>query len=719
MHLRRAVSTLLLLMALSVTVRADPITAYIATHAVELIITAILATTSFVLSYVTSRRPKPGDASRPDLQLTTSREGEGVPRVYGNAAVGGKVIWLGGVTTRSVSQGSGKRSGPPTTAYSCSFACLVCENLNNSILGITRIYANGNVLYQRDASGLTGFNPGIEGTPNSAGQYPFDVGLVNARKLQVLLGREDQTTRCPWYTSGGDDADYVAYRGSVVVWFDDMDLTPSYNQIPQLQFEVLNANGTVAEIVTAECNYAGLLSAQINNGAPVVGPMGYIIDGPTPPKSTFELLSIYAPFEAAEVDGKLKFISYPQPSAATVTDGDLAAVLGGREESREEKPVKFAMVGEQSITEVVQRVEVTFFDPAFKYEEATAGYGLQFGAGVATKEVFMPMSSTRTVVRNIASGLLARSRTETDSLSIMLPPKYIKYHPGDVLSIPAPNGQVVDLRIINMEYAPGDPLKVDGVRQLRSQGVGTPDEGTPGTTDGPSAPPLDTIFILSNAPPLVDDHDGFDGIYWAAGPRSIPTADPKPSWTGASLYRNANGSDDANKLYLPLALTRTAAVIGKARTALADGSGVDTTHTVDIEFSYGEGTRTVLGIHNDAFTKTTVANLAILGKEVIQFRDVISDVTSSYPGVVGKVWRLGTIKRGIRDTGAMTGTHAVGEGFVLYSPDSLLRVPLDIIEQDNTWNFKALTLTQQETDADPVAFEYDPDDGTLVLWDTP
>ena len=67
----------------------------------------------------------------------------------------------------------------------------------------------------------------------------------------------------------------------------------------------------------------------------------------------------------------------------------------------------------------------------------------------------------------------------------------------------------------------------------------------------------------------------------------------------------------------------------------------------------------------------------------------------------------------------MTATHAINEGFVLWNPDSLIRVPLDIIEQDNTWNFKALSLGQQEADADPIAFEYDPDDGHMTLWDTP
>ena len=395
----------------------------------------------------------------------------------------------------------------------------------------------------------------------------------------------------------------------------------------------------------------------------------------------------------------------------------LGAVSTGREEQTD-KAIKFALSSEQSLTEVAQRVEITFFDPDFQYEEATAGYGLQFGSGAAVKEIFLPMASDRTQMRNKASRLLARTRMETDSLKVELPPKYVKYHPGDVVTVPAPNSQLLDLRITGMEFIPGDKVKIEGVRQLRADGVWPSDADivTPGESD--NVPPLDTIFILSNAPPLIDDHDGFDGIYWAAGPRNVPTTTPPASWTGATLFRNACGSDDTNKQYYAVALTRAAAVIGKARTALADGSGVDATNTVDVDFPYGAGTNTVLGIHNDAFTKTTQSNLCILGKEVLQFRDV-ADVSASYSLAAGRVWRLSQLKRGIRDTATMTSTHAINEGFVLWNPDSLHRVPLDIIEQDLTWSFKSLSLGQQETDADPAFFEYDPDDGTLLLMETP
>ena len=519
---RRVSHIIAALVVLTTPALAEPFSVLFTAAAIihYLTVAAITITASYLLQRITTPRAKPSEAPHVDLQITTSREGDPIPRIYGRAAVGAKVIWLGTVTRRSVSQGSGKRSSPPTTAYSCSMAFLICENRNDSVLGVSRIWANGNVLYERDPATLTGTNPGIEGSASG----PFRADLLFARRLQILLGQESQTTRCPWYATSGDDDDYPGYRGSVTVWLDDVDLTPSYNQIAQYQFEVVNADGTISEIVTAECAYAGVSAAQITNGAPAEPVNGWIVAGPTPPKNTFEALSIVEPFDCAEVDGKLKFISQPQSSSVTIPDGDLGAVSTGREEQAD-KAIKFALSSEQSLTEVAQRVEITFFDPDFQYEEATAGYGLQFGSGAAVKEIFLPMASDRTQMRNKASRLLARTRMETDSIKVELPPKYVRYHPGDVVTVPAPNSQLLDLRITGMEFIPGDKVKLEGVRQLRAAGVGPSDADivTPGESD--NVPPLDTIFILSNAPPLIDDHDGFDGIYWAAGPRNVPTTD--------------------------------------------------------------------------------------------------------------------------------------------------------------------------------------------------
>ena len=54
--------------------------------------------------------------------------------------------------------------------------------------------------------------------------------------------------------------------------------------------------------------------------------------------------------------------------------------------------------------------------------------------------------------------------------------------------------------------------------------------------------------------------------------------------------------------------------------------------------------------------------------------------------------------------------------FFLYDPNAVIRVPFNIDEQDDTWNYKTLTSGQVEADINnPLAFTVDADAGNSVL----
>jgi hypothetical protein len=709
--LRRAFNTLLLLIALAIPARADPVTIGVLFMIAG---AALFAATVYGLAKLTSYllKPKPTEGSKQDIRLTTADEGTSVPRVYGTFAVGATIIARGTVTARreQTTVGSGKRQAVNfDTRYSCSIAAVVCENINGNIRGISRIWYNGNVLYERNSTLLDGTNPDVMGDSSLSAPFVQEYGW--SRQFQILLGQETQTERCEWFTGFGEDST-PAYRGYVTLWWRDMDLTHSYNHMPQILVEVVSGDWSINDIVRVECSLAGLSPAQITNNAPEEAPIGWFIQGPTPPKQTFEALSMWSPFAMAEVDGKLKAFPLPQASSATVADWELGAMETGREENTEKAP-KFSMAAEQPI-ELPQRVEITFFDPNNAYQQSSAGYARQYGAAVGVQQINPPMATTKIGAQAMASQLLARYWTERDSVAITLPPKYIKYHPGDVLTIPAPNTQAIDMRITGMEFAPGQQVKIEGIRQIRLQGLGyNPDEvsiGDPSPSDENNY--IQSAFVIANCPPLIDDHDGFDGVYWGAGPKLVSSESPPAVWQGATLYRNACGSDDTNKVYEPIGSTNTAAVIGFARTVLASATGIDTTNTVDIDVPYGLGTKTILGAHDLAFTYTQTVNLAILGKEVIQFRDV-DDVSELYgfPADSGRVWRLyGKLKRGIRDTAAHVGTHVVNEAFMLWNIAAVQRVPVNINEHPQTHNYKAITKGLEEFEINnPLAVTVDPE----------
>ncbi len=156
-----------------------------------------------------------------NLAVTTSTEGAVIPRLWGRMRLGGNIIWATDFTEHvsTSTTGGGKGGGPKVTTtsytYTASFAVALCEG---QISGIGRVWANGKPL---DLSGVTWrLYKGDE----AQGPDPF---------IEARMG----TGNAP------------AYRGTAYVMFEDLDLTPFGNRIPQLSFEVFRP---LAETDTAE-----------------------------------------------------------------------------------------------------------------------------------------------------------------------------------------------------------------------------------------------------------------------------------------------------------------------------------------------------------------------------------------------------------------------------------------------------------------------------------
>jgi GTA TIM-barrel-like domain/Putative phage tail protein len=144
------------------------------------------------------------------LAVTSASEGAVIPRLYGRMRIGGNIIWATDFreeinTTR---QGGGKGSGPKVTTteylYYASFAVALCEG---PITGIGRVWADGKVM---DMTGVTWR------------WYPGD---------------ETQTAD-PFITAKMGAGNTPAYRGTAYVVFEDLDLSPFGNRLPQISFEV-------------------------------------------------------------------------------------------------------------------------------------------------------------------------------------------------------------------------------------------------------------------------------------------------------------------------------------------------------------------------------------------------------------------------------------------------------------------------------------------------
>ena len=149
-----------------------------------------------------------------DINLTTSTEGTGIPRLWGRARVGGELLWATRfketVTTASQTSGGGKGGGGGSTvetttySYSISFAVGLSEGV---MTRLGRVWADGK---------------------------PLDLANYTTR---FYAGDESQVAD-PLIEAIEGAGNTPAYRGLAYIVFEDFPLAAFGNRIPQLQFEI-------------------------------------------------------------------------------------------------------------------------------------------------------------------------------------------------------------------------------------------------------------------------------------------------------------------------------------------------------------------------------------------------------------------------------------------------------------------------------------------------
>ncbi|TPE50716.1 baseplate multidomain protein megatron [Amaricoccus solimangrovi] len=133
-------------------------------------------------------------------------EGAPLPRVFGRTRVAGQMIWSSRFLETVTSSNVGGKGGQQVReyGYTVSFALAICEG---PVVRIGRIWADG---------------------------QPVDQSLLNWR---LHSGTEDQLPD-PLIAAIEGDAGAPSYRGTAYAVFEDLDLAPFGNRIPQLNFEV-------------------------------------------------------------------------------------------------------------------------------------------------------------------------------------------------------------------------------------------------------------------------------------------------------------------------------------------------------------------------------------------------------------------------------------------------------------------------------------------------
>lgn len=644
-----------------------------------LIVSAISTAASVGLSIIAARlapKPKAQEINKQqDLRVQLSEYGQPFNRIYGTMGnVAGNVVWATDIReSTSVTRGQGGKRRTPDVisySYSCSLMVLISDcTATGPIQGIVEIYADDELIYSGAATGSE-----------------VSLNIPGAGGGRIFLGTETQEPSAKVEAERGV-GNATAHRGFAGFELWDFVLDRYGNRIPNFTCKVQQGTTAVADIIKAEGRYGGLTDDEIDVTEAVGILHGCWFAALSGPRQSLEQLATAFRLEFVEVDGKVKALQRPRGPVAVVPYDD----MGSYQEGRSEGEAPRLQLSRRQDQEIPRRVEVIYHDPARTYEQNNQSYGREVYGGDSIQAISLQLALSADEADRIAKIEAITNWTERMPVQFTLPSDYLWLSPGDVVTITTPAGNVIDVHITEMEFPAPGVITCKGSRQIAEAydqiGEGDPGQAGPLVTPPPYDPD-DTDLWLSNVPALTDADaaGGTTGFYVAGAP-----LDESKTWEGFTLYRQLG---DAGQLQA-LASSTEAAVMGRALTALPNGSETDTVNSVDVEMSAGQ----LAAITDDDFNSTETINMAVLGNEVIQFRDV----EKPDPFVRPNIYRLSRLKRGLRGTTAFAALHEGNERFTLVN-SAVRRVLLNTSEVGLAYRFRGVTRGLDVDDVNDVPF---------------
>lgn len=639
-------------------------------------IAAAVSAGQYAISYALSGggdKPKPLDNARAvDPRISGSRYGAFITRTYGTVEIGGQIIWATDIrdTVTTIPGQRSKRGSTPDQVnhrYSRSFAVMFCTG---EVAGVTRLTFDDKTYYESPT-----------------------LGAVLTDKLQIHIGSESQTPNT-WYEADKGVGNVSAHRGYCVVYFYDVDLGPYGDRIPNVRAEIVKAEDqTLASVVADECALGGLSPAQYSTTQLTEETLdGYFVNQLAPVRSSLEQLGKAFQFDGPEYDGRINFRSRPLTSVALVPWADLGTVEEDDGED-EDEPTPLLSTKRRQSAEIARTVSVVYFDKERNYEEGNQSYSRQNFTSQTVEAVSFNVVMSPERANRLAKIIAVTGWTERLPVDLSLPPEYLVYAPGDVLTVPREeDGETIEVRIEQMDFAAPGVVRISGVEQFAESYDQTGDGGGEGEAV-PVPPPVEdpcpTEIWIDDRPSWRYRDQGNPGHFIAGSPNDCPLAGAV--WRGTSVLRDVDGAGD----YKAHALINEAATMGRTLTVLADGSGLDTVHTVDVHLSSG----IAASITDDSFNADETLNLWAIGGETCQVRDVLD--------LGGDDYRFSHIRRGMFHTESATAGHATDEQVVLLDA-RIQRVEHNLEDIGKTFEIVPVTYGSTIDDSLPqaVTFEY-------------
>jgi len=444
---------------------------------------------------------------------------------------------------------------------------------------------------------------------------------------------------------------FSAFSGSQ--WDDETAslLTKTENRAIRIVFRGGVANLTIADVVADICDRTGVLGIDDYDVSGLNDDLitGYLIDRETSARDVLRQLATGFLFDGYESDYKLRFRSRGDASQVTIPEDWIA-----RDSDN--------LVVKETVTQELDmpmRMTVNFYDISRDHQQGSQTQKRISGpvpSMLSRKEdiIDLPIVWTPDQAKQCADKLLKMHWANRTAFDFTLPWRYLKYDPSDVATVVLESGTVYQMRFT--ESLVGANFAID-IKAVSEKATTYQSDLTGNFSDIP-LPTLGLNYPAApyavNTPLLRDiDYDANENaqVYLAVGSNAI-------NFSGAALFIN-DGFDFAN-----LGIINNRLVTGFCQTVLPPTtSWAATDNTTEFRVRILNPAVMLESITQEDMLNTQT-NAALVGREIIQFREATQEADGS--------WTLRGLLRGRRGTNDAVNDHFQGETFILLDPDAFL-----------------------------------------------
>jgi len=409
-------------------------------------------------------------------------------------------------------------------------------------------------------------------------------------------------------------------------------------------FSVTSSSGqiTLSDIVSGICQRVGLQTGQLNVTGLTDQVYGFKLDRQMTARAAIEAITPAWWFDGVESDGQLKFVHRSAAPLATITLDDMGADTSGKNNA---SPLQFVRGSEM---ELPSQLNLTYYAVGADYQP-----GVQYARRLIGLESNNIQSIDTAAVMDDTQAAVAAAIIMWDTIAgrvsfkFSTSYKWAQYEPTDILTIQTNNESYLARCTRKTEGAGKIDWEFTACAPVYTQSA-LGGAISSGQIVGGASP---TTAIIMDIPPLRDPDGAADNLYVAMYGET--------GWPGGTLYK----SSDGGVTFVAGVSMGTLATVGRATTTLGaaavGGNMFDEGNTVTITILSGQtlSSTSELSVLNGA-------NVALLGKEIFQFKNAVLTGTDTYV--------LSGLLRGRFGTEGFT--HSVGESFVLLSSPGVIAI---------------------------------------------